>query len=151
MAATHQSRPWFLRIFSRKDSAPLDPSRPDLEIVAAGFDDVEACSTVLARASAEEPRWESEREAVLRHHLDLPEAAVAEAEAFVIRDGYRRGLPREFDVQAQGVGLMRVLFERTQMLDALHCSQERSRMAALAQRLGGSVAGWDALQPAAVR
>lgn len=76
---------------------------------------------------------------------------MAEAETFVMRDGYRRGVPREFDVQPPGVGLVRVLFERTQLLDALHCSQERSRMAALAQRLGGSVAGWDALQPAAVR
>ena len=42
---------------------------------------------------------------------------------------------------------VRVVFERVQVLDALHCSQERSRMAGLAQRLGGSVAGWDALQP----
>jgi hypothetical protein len=36
---------------------------------------------------------------------------------------------------------------RVQVLDALHCAQERSRMAGLAQRLGGDAPGWDALQP----
>ena len=42
-----------------------------------------------------------------------------------------------------------VTLQRVQILDALHCSQERSRMAGLAQRRGGVVAGWDALQPGA--
>ncbi len=32
-------------------------------------------------------------------------------------------------------------------LDAVHCAQEKSRMASLAQRLGGDALGWDALQP----
>ncbi|MBB5906781.1 hypothetical protein BKA25_001097 [Actinoalloteichus hymeniacidonis] len=35
---------------------------------------------------------------------------------------------------------------RVQRLDALHCAQARSRMAGLAQRLGGDALGWDALQ-----
>jgi hypothetical protein len=34
-----------------------------------------------------------------------------------------------------------------QLIDALHVSQERSRMAGLTQRLGGSAAGWQVLQP----
>ncbi len=48
-------------------------------------------------------------------------------------------------VDADGVAT--VLLERVQLLDALHCSQERSRMAGLAQRLGGTALGWEGLQP----
>jgi hypothetical protein len=40
-----------------------------------------------------------------------------------------------------------VVLQRVQVLDALHCSQERSRMAGLAQRREGLALGWDALQP----
>lgn len=35
---------------------------------------------------------------------------------------------------------------RVAVLDGLRCSQESSRMAGLAQRLGGTSLGWDALQ-----
>lgn len=143
MAAVDQSRPWYLRIFSRKVLTPLDPFATDLEIVAAGFDDVEACSTVLERAAAAEPRWQPDAEAVLRHHLDLPAGAVDEAERIVEQDGYQRAIG---DTSTEEHGVVRIVFVRVQLLDALHCSQERSRMAGLAQRLGGSVAGWDALQ-----
>jgi hypothetical protein len=40
-----------------------------------------------------------------------------------------------------------LVLQRVQVLDALHCSQERSRMAGLAQRRGGVALGWEALQP----
>ncbi|MBB5918013.1 hypothetical protein BJY24_006925 [Nocardia transvalensis] len=40
-----------------------------------------------------------------------------------------------------------LILQRVQVLDALHCSQERSRMAGLAQRHDGAALGWDALQP----
>ncbi|SHF45271.1 hypothetical protein [Streptoalloteichus hindustanus] len=43
-------------------------------------------------------------------------------------------------------GTARLVAVRVQKLDALHCAQERSRMASLAQRLGGDALGWDALQ-----
>ncbi|MFE4502317.1 hypothetical protein ACFRFQ_20905 [Rhodococcus sp. NPDC056743] len=147
MAATHQSRRWYLRIFNRKVSPPLDPSRHDLEIVAEGFDDVESCSTALERGASVEPRWQPDSEAVLRHHLDLPAVALEDAESIVAQDGYRRASSAAGDGASDDDGTVRVVFERVQVLDALHCSQERSRMAGLAQRLGGSVAGWDALQP----
>ncbi|MGG7102775.1 hypothetical protein [Rhodococcus sp. 24CO] len=147
MAAAHHSRRWYLRIFSRKVSPPLDPSRDDLEIVVEGFDDVESCSTALERGAAVDPRWRPDSEAVLRHHLDLPESALGEAESIVAQDGYRRSATAADSASSDGEGVVRVMFERVQLLDALHCSQERSRMAGLAQRLGGSVAGWDALQP----
>src|SRR3546814_14491837 len=66
------------------------------------------------------------------------------AESIVAQDGYVRGSSRPEDVTPVVENSVRVVFERVQVLDALHCSQERSRMAGLAQRLGGSVAGWDA-------
>jgi hypothetical protein len=77
---------------------------------------------------------------LVRHHLvALPDSgAVAEAERLLASDGYRV-LPGE-----DGPPLA-VLAVRTQVLTALSASQERSRMAGLAQRLGGDVAGWDAL------
>lgn len=43
-------------------------------------------------------------------------------------------------------GMVRLEAVRVQSLDALHCAQARSRMAGLAQRLGGDALGWDALQ-----
>lgn len=147
MAATHKSRPWFLRIFGTKIPTPLDAGRSDLVVVAEGFDDAEASSTALERAASTEPEFRAESEVVLRHHLDLPEGTVADAESIVAQDGYVRGVGRPEDVTPVVENSVRVVFERVQVLDALHCSQERSRMAGLAQRLGGSVAGWDALQP----
>ncbi|MCD2104823.1 hypothetical protein O4214_13750 [Rhodococcus erythropolis] len=150
MAATHKSRPWFLRIFGTKIPTPLDAGRSDLVVVAEGFDDAEASSTALERAGSTEPEFRAESEVVLRHHLDLPEGSVVDAENIVAQDGYVRGVSRPEDVAQAVENSVRVVFERVQVLDALHCSQERSRMAGLAQRLGGSVAGWDALQPPAL-
>jgi hypothetical protein len=78
---------------------------------------------------------------LVRHHLiGLPdEAAVDRARTLLVQDGYAltvlAGPP--YDVRAW----------RTQVLTALGASQERSRMAGLAQRLGGDVAGWDACGP----
>lgn len=151
MAASSQSRPWILRVFGRKSVPALDPARQDLEVVAFSFDDAEACSTALERAQSQEPVWEASQEALFRHFLVLPEAAIADAAEIVAQDGYRRGDLRPGDESASSEGGVRVVFERVQVLDALHCSQERSRMAGLAQRLGGSVVGWDGLQPPAVR
>jgi hypothetical protein len=74
---------------------------------------------------------------LVRHHLVLPAGAVSEAERLLAQDGYRLTVDG-LDVRAW----------RTQVLTALSASQERSRMAGLAQRLGGDVRGWDALAPA---
>jgi len=94
MAATHKSRPWFLRIFGTKIPTPLDAGRSDLVVVAEGFDDAEASSTALERAASTEPEFMAESEVVLRHHLDLPEDSVADAESIVAQDGYVRGVSR---------------------------------------------------------
>ncbi|MFI9403880.1 hypothetical protein [Nocardia sp. NPDC052316] len=130
------------RWFGRGGPAPLDPSRADLVVVAASFDDAEACSAALARASALIP----DAEAVLRHHLRIPPAQVDAVCAIAAQDGYAPA-PR---VGGPGTdALETVILQRVQVLDALHCSQERSRMAGLAQRHDGTADGWDALQPRA--
>ena len=77
---------------------------------------------------------------LVRHHLvDLPAVSLERAAELLGQDGYA--------VVPVGPGLVHAC--RTQVLTALSASQERSRMAGLAQRLGGDVAGWDALRPAA--
>lgn len=112
-------------------------------MVVSGFDDVEACSTTLERGASTEPVWKSDAEAVLRHHLRLPSDRVQEAVDLTGQDDYVLSGPPVVDDD----GVATVLLERVQVLDALHCSQERSRMAGLAQRLGGTALGWEGLQP----
>ncbi len=124
---------------------PLDRTRTDLVVVVSGFDDVESCSTALERGAAGDPAWTADADAVLRHHLRLPADAVAQAVDIAAQDGYApAGDPEAVEDTAVILRL-----ERVQILDALHCSQERSRMAGLAQRLGGTALGWEGLQPAA--
>lgn len=115
-----------------------------LRVVVWSYDDTEAASAALARATD----WTPEEPAVLRHHLALPSdlvdtaAALLRQDDWVLRPGGRAdelGVP----------GLTPLVALRVQRLDALHCSQETSRMAGLAQRHGGETFGWDALQPAA--
>lgn len=79
---------------------------------------------------------------LVRHHLTLPGRAEVERAAELLgQDGYR------LTVSADGPPFAVRAF-RTQLLTAMSAAQERSRMAGLAQRLGGDVAGWDALGPA---
>jgi hypothetical protein len=78
---------------------------------------------------------------LVRHHLLLPgDAAVTEAGRLLAQDGYR------LSVVDPGPPVQ-VRAWRTQLLTALSAAQERSRMAGLAQRLGGDVDGWDACGP----
>ncbi|TCJ90172.1 hypothetical protein [Nocardia alba] len=116
----------------------LDPERDDLVVVASSFDDVEACSTALDRAS----ELDREADAVLRHHLRLPAEQIEAACEIAGYDGYARA-----ETAAAAEDLVPVLLQRVQRLDPLTCSQERSRMAGLAQRHDGIADGWDALQP----
>ncbi|MEU1999617.1 hypothetical protein ABZ511_34735 [Nocardia gamkensis] len=128
------------RLFRRDRPTALDPARADLVVVAACFDDTEACSAVLARATGLTP----DAPAVLRHHLRIPPRHVPTVCAIAAQDGYSPA------PQVGGPGsdeLETVILQRVQLLDALHCSQERSRMAGLAQRHDGTADGWDALQP----
>jgi hypothetical protein len=126
-----------LDLVKKRETPGLTPDTPGLEIVAEAFDPAVADSAVLAGS----PGWVAAAPAVLRHHLLLPPDRVAEAASILAQDGY--------ELREQGVsdGMARVHAVRVQVLDALHCAQERSRMAGLAQRLGGDAPGWDALQP----
>lgn len=128
-----------LNLVKKHESPGLEPDTPGLEIVAEAFDPAVADSAVLAGS----PDWVSTAPAVLRHHLLLPPDRLTEAASILAQDGY------ELREQSVDGDLARVLAVRVQVLDALHCAQERSRMAGLAQRLGGDALGWDAQQPEA--
>ena len=107
----------------------LDPNDPALVLLVEARDPAQADSEVLAGVDLSQP-------VLVRHCLTgLSDSAVEEAAAILSEEGYALvpGGPGE------------VLAVRTQVLTALSASQERSRMAGLAQRLGGDVRGWDAL------
>ena len=128
---------------ARRTPAPvvLDPDDPSLVVVVEAFDAARADSAVLAEAAGR--GVELDGPVLLRHHLlALPdEAAVARAAELLAQDGYALSAPRP------GARGLSVYATRTQVVTALSASQERSRMAGLAQRLGGDVGGWDALAP----
>lgn len=115
----------------------LDPADPSLVVLVEARDPARADSAVLAEAV--ERGVDLTQPLLVRHHLvGLPdEAAVARAGELLAQDGYAL-LPADGPAHA-------VRAVRTQVLTALSASQERSRMAGLAQRLGGDVQGWDAL------
>jgi hypothetical protein len=138
---------------TRRAPERLDASRPDLVLVVESFDDVEACSTALERGAQSAPRWIESDDAVLRHHLELPAAELEEALALAGQDGYTAAVPPapatapSESASADKGTRVSLILQRVQRLDAVHCAQEKSRMASLAQRLGGNALGWDALQP----
>ena len=123
----------------RRSAEPveLDPADPALVVLVEAWDAARADSAVLAEAAAR--GVDLAQPLLVRHHLvGLPDSqAVDRAAELLGQDGYRL-LPGEGAPHA-------VRAVRTQVLTALSASQERSRMAGLAQRLGGDVAGWDAL------
>lgn len=115
---------------------------PGLREVVWSYDDTEAASAALARATG----WNPDEPAVLRHHLALPSDVVDTVTAVLAQDDWilrPGGRADELSVPE----LTPLVALRVQRLDALHCSQESSRMAGLAQRHGGRTYGWDALQP----
>jgi hypothetical protein len=114
----------------RQDEPSLSVDDPDLVVVVEAFDIAEADSAALARS----PRWRPDEPAVLRHHVRIPDEQVERARELLEPDGWVLVAGEVTHVS------------RVQRLDALHCAQERSRMASLAQRLGGDALGWDALQ-----
>lgn len=118
-------------MLSREEEPALSVGDPGLVVVVEAFDIAEADSAALARS----PEWRASEPAVLRHHLRIPSDQVERARELLEPDGW---VIDPGDVSH---------ISRVQRLDALHCAQERSRMASLAQRLGGDALGWDALQP----
>ncbi|BAW05650.1 membrane protein [Nocardia seriolae] len=128
---------WWQRMVGRSAATELDPARPDLVVVASSFDDTEACSAALGKAL----EWTTDAPVVLRHHLRIPADRVNEVQVIAAQIGYDTA-------SADTTGPANLVLRRVQVLDALHCSQERSRIAAIAHRHDGDVLGWDALQPA---
>ena len=127
-----------LSFFRRRKEAPLPEYADDgtLELLVVAADPAAADSTVLAAVD-----HDLTQPLLVRHHLvGLPDAAAVErARELLAQDGYALTV---LDGPPYAVRAW-----RTQVLTALSASQERSRMAGLAQRLGGDVAGWDALRP----
>ena len=119
-------------LLGQRAEPSLSMDDPELVVVVEAFDIAEADSAALARS----PQWRADELAVLRHHVRIPSDQVEHARELLTPDGW---------VLVAG-DISHI--SRVQKLDALHCAQERSRMASLAQRLGGEALGWDALQPA---
>ncbi|MBC7373787.1 MAG: ribonuclease E inhibitor RraB [Frankiales bacterium] len=127
------------RLRRRRSPAPvvLDPDDPSLVVLVEAFEAARADSAVLADAAGRGVNLD--QPLLMRHHLvGLTGASIVERAAELLgQDGYT----------LHDLGGGAVLATRTQRLTALSASQERSRMAGLAQRLGGDVVGWDALGP----
>ena len=128
-----------MRLLARfRKAQPALPSYDDdgmLPVLVTATDAARADSSVLAEAVARGVNLE--QRLLVRHHLVLPGEAVERAAEVLAQDGYR--------LTVVGDGLVRAW--RTQVLTAMGAAQERSRMAGLAQRLGGDVLGWDACGP----
>ncbi|MEP9391268.1 hypothetical protein ABLE92_07400 [Gordonia sp. VNQ95] len=134
--------------FGRRGPAPgLRIDDADLVVVAVSVDDAASSSAVL-EASA----WRPEEQAVVRHLVVLPHDRVTQAVALAAQDGYARTRPDAADLATVTASVVMrsgseiVVLARAQLLDALHLSQERSRMASLGARHGGTVVGWQVLQ-----
>lgn len=124
--------------FSSRTVEEITPEQPGLVPVAGSGDDAVAASAVLDAAKAFDP----EAQSVLRHVLELPPANVDEVLRLVGQDRYVR-VPSE---EASPPGLEVLAVARVQRVDALHVSQERSRMAGVAARHDGRALLWQVLQ-----
>ena len=127
--------------------AALSPEDGDLIVVAESFDDSAASSQVL-----EDSAWRSAEQAVVRHILLIPEQLIGDVAATAAQDGYQLvDVPDGPGVSAVSARVSEhtlIGLARPQLVDALHCSQERSRMAGLGARHDGTVLGWQVLQRA---
>ncbi|WHU49004.1 hypothetical protein QNM97_08525 [Gordonia sp. L191] len=129
------------RIGSRSVPEAIGVDDDDLEVIASCDDDAASSSTVLEGSS-----WRPQDQAVVRHHLVLPISRVSDAIAVAALDGYRPVL-QEHDGPVPD-GHEALVLARVQLVDALHLSQERSRMASLGSRHDGRAVGWQVLQRA---
>lgn len=119
----------------------LTPGHPGLVPVAESGDDAAASSFVLDAAEGFDP----EAQSVLRHVLQLPPGEVDEVLRLVAQDRYERVAPDGAGTPGPE-GLETVAVARVQKVDALHVSQERSRMAGVTARHGGRAVLWQVLQ-----
>ncbi|ROZ87666.1 hypothetical protein EEB19_23255 [Gordonia sp. OPL2] len=129
------------RLRGRGTDEPIVVGEPGLVVVAESDDEAAASSAVLASSG-----WRPEEEVVLRHVLLIPRERADDAAATGGLDGYERVVDDAVWVPAAQPHLEVVILARGQLLDAVHLSQERSRMASLGSRHGGVVVRWQVLQ-----
>ncbi len=126
-------------------AAPRDAlTVTDRDVVVVGeSDDEAASSSSILDASTLRPA----DQAVVRHVLALPDDGVEAAVGLAALDEYE-AIPIDVvaDRFAIPEGLAPVVLARVQLVDALHLSQERSRMASLASRHSGVAVGWQIVQ-----
>ncbi|WLP90366.1 hypothetical protein [Gordonia sp. NB41Y] len=126
---------------------------PELVTIVGSLDDAVSSATLLSESA-----WEPEQQVVLRHLLMLPTTRVAEAVAVAGLDGYAAMDVSDTDRDWAATAPMfsgpapaqseLVVLGRVQLIDAMHLSQERSRMASLGSRHGGVALGWQVWQRA---
>jgi hypothetical protein len=123
------------RFFRRRGRADAPPPLVDdgtLVVVGESFDPARADSAVLAELAEKGVPVEG-RELILRHVLRLPGASeAAEAARLLEPDGWTVAPGPDGATYA----------DRQQQVTALELARERTRMAGLAQRLGGDAEGW---------
>lgn len=120
----------------------LTPGHPDLVPVAQSGDDAAASSAVLDASASFDP----EAQSVLLHVLEVPPGEVDEVLRLVAQDRYERMPDGAAPAGGLAEGLETVVVARVQQVDALHVSQERSRMAGVTARHGGRAVLWQVLQ-----
>ncbi|MGW0036097.1 hypothetical protein [Gordonia sp. NPDC003376] len=137
----------------RAGEGGLAADDPSLVHVVGSLDDAASSSALLTESA-----WEPDHQVVLRHLLVLPTDRVADAVAVAGLDGYAAiaasGTDRDWVAAATVIGgpapeeSELVVLGRVQLIDAMHLSQERSRMASLGSRHGGVALGWQVWQRA---
>lgn len=120
----------------------LDPDDPALVVLVSAMDPAQADSAVLQ--AARDRGVDPGQPFVVRHHLRAAGGAQALGAAVRAALGPEPGQ----QVRTAGPDLVHVVVA-VPALDALDLARTRTRMAGLAQRLGGDALGWDALAPAA--
>ncbi|WP_035717853.1 MULTISPECIES: hypothetical protein [Gordonia] len=130
------------RLRPRPEAGPLTLDER-VEVVARSDDDAIASSVALDASS-----WRAAEEVILRHHVEVPPARRAEAAAVAALDGYESVDDDRWGPSPPALedGFVVLVLARVQLLDAMHLSQERSRMASLGSRHGGFAREWAVLQ-----
>ncbi|BDH58100.1 hypothetical protein [Tsukamurella sp. PLM1] len=126
---------------SQRTVEELTPGHPGLVPVAQSADDAAASSAVLDAS----PGFVPEAQSVLLHVLELPSGEVDEVLRLVAQDRYERMAP-DGAATPGPEGVETVVVARVQKVDALHVSQERSRMAGVTARHRGRAVLWQVLQ-----
>lgn len=130
------------RLTGRRETSVPQVDDPTLRIVAESTDAAESSAGALDAAD-----WHTSEQVVVRHLLALPADRIAEAVALAAQDGYAQVEAQPMSpTSALPPGHDLLALARTQLLDAMHLSQERSRMASLGSRHDGTALGWQVLQ-----